>query len=177
MPRPSHTCEEGLVFWATFLVTWSGADLGFEITNQIAEDLIIIAWRKRPYLKGFGNSENLSRSLFSAVPIDIVAISSFCKLGCIVVHMDWGVRNSTSGFKNTIMTLLTKYGPASCDKKCHSEHQTLFPLFGEGLGMRLGIGNVQTELELTADIENSSIRCFPTLRTCDRSRDETKVSK
>ena len=27
----------------TFLVTWGRADLGFEITNQIAEDLIIIA--------------------------------------------------------------------------------------------------------------------------------------
>jgi len=50
-------------------------------------------------------------------------------------------------------------------------------LFGEGLGTRLGTGNVQTELELTADIENSSIRCFPTLRTYDRSRDEKKVSK
>jgi len=22
VPRPSHTCEEGLVFWATFLVPW-----------------------------------------------------------------------------------------------------------------------------------------------------------
>jgi len=46
LPRPSHTCEEGLVFWATYLVTWGGANLGFEITNQNAEDLITIALRK-----------------------------------------------------------------------------------------------------------------------------------
>ena len=36
------------------------------------------------------------------------------------------------------MTFFTKYGPAPCDKNCRSEHQTLFPLFGEGLGTRLG---------------------------------------
>jgi len=38
------------------------------------------------------------------------------------------------------MTFLMKYGPAPCDKKCCSEHQTLltlFPLFKEGLGTRL----------------------------------------
>ena len=28
--------------------------------------------------------------------------------------------------------------PRPCDKKSRSEHQTLFPLFGEGLGTRLG---------------------------------------
>ena len=39
-------------------------------------------------LKRIENSENLSRSLFSAVPIDFAAVSSFCKLGCVVVHMD-----------------------------------------------------------------------------------------
>ena len=42
VPIPSRMCKEGLVFCATFFVTWGGADLGFEITNQIAEDLIII---------------------------------------------------------------------------------------------------------------------------------------
>ena len=36
-------------------------------------------------------------------------------------------------FKNAIMTFYTKYDPAPCDKK----YQTLFPLFGEGLGTRL----------------------------------------
>ena len=35
------------------------------------------------------------------------------------------------------MTFFTKYGPAPCDKKCCSDHQTLFLHFGEGLGMRL----------------------------------------
>ena len=35
------------------------------------------------------------------------------------------------------MTFFTKYGPAPCDKNCRSEHQTLFPLFGEGLGTGL----------------------------------------
>jgi len=40
----------------------------------------------------------------------------------------------TSGFKNAIMTFFTKYGPAPCDKKCRSEHQTLFLLFGLLLG-------------------------------------------
>ena len=41
-----------------------------------------------PILKRIGNSENLTRSLFSAVPIDFAAVSSFCKPGCVVVHMD-----------------------------------------------------------------------------------------
>lgn len=46
MPRPStrakrvHTCEEGL---SNILVTRSGADLGFEMTNQTAEDVIMFA--------------------------------------------------------------------------------------------------------------------------------------
>ena len=29
--------------------------------------------------------------------------------------------------------ILYVVGPAPCDKKCHSEHQTLFPLFGGGV--------------------------------------------
>ena len=45
-----------------------------------------------------GSSENLSHSLFSAVPVDLVAISSFCKRGCAVVHMHRGVRNLNTGF-------------------------------------------------------------------------------
>jgi len=32
------------------------------------------------------------------------------------------------------MTFFTKYGSTSYDKKCCSEHQTLFPLFGGGSG-------------------------------------------
>jgi len=32
------------------------------------------------------------------------------------------------------MTFFTKYNPAPCDKKCRSEHQTLFPLFRGGSG-------------------------------------------
>jgi len=62
--------------------------------------------------------------------------------------MDWDVRNSRSGYKNAIMTFFTKYGPAPCDKNCRSDHQTLFPLFGEGLGTRLnqhmyfGVGDI-----------------------------------
>ena len=43
----------------------------------------------------------------------------------------------SSGYKNAIMTFFTKYGPTPCDKNRCSEHQTLFPLFGEGLGTRL----------------------------------------
>jgi len=30
-----------------------------------------------------------------------------------------------------------QFDPAPCDKKSRSKHQTLFPLFGEGLGTRL----------------------------------------
>ena len=32
--------------------------------------------------------------------------------------------------QNAIITFLTLYSPAPCAKKCRSEHQTLFPLFG-----------------------------------------------
>ena len=39
-------------------------------------------------LKRIGNSENLSHSLFSALPVDFAAVSSFYKPGCVVVHMD-----------------------------------------------------------------------------------------
>ena len=35
---------------------------------------------------------------------------------------------------NAIITFFTPFDPAPCDKKCRSEHQTLFPLFGEGSG-------------------------------------------
>lgn len=35
------TCEGGLVFCATPLVTRGRTDFGFEITNQIAADLVI----------------------------------------------------------------------------------------------------------------------------------------
>ena len=33
-----------------------------------------------------------------------------------------------------IITSFTPFDPAPCDKKSRSEHQTLFPLFGEGSG-------------------------------------------
>ena len=38
---------------------------------------------------------------------------------------------------NAMITSFTPFDPTLCDKKSRSEHQTLFPLFGEGLGMRL----------------------------------------
>ena len=34
---------------------------------------------------------------------------------------------------NAIITFFTPFDPAPCDKKCRSEHQTLFPLFGGGV--------------------------------------------
>ena len=34
---------------------------------------------------------------------------------------------------NAIITFFMPFDPAPCDKKCHSEHQTLFPLFGGGV--------------------------------------------
>ena len=41
-PPSSHTCEkEGLVFWATFLVTWGRVAPRSESLNQIAEHMII----------------------------------------------------------------------------------------------------------------------------------------
>ena len=35
---------------------------------------------------------------------------------------------------NAIITFFTLFDSAPCDKKSRSEHQTLFPLFGEGSG-------------------------------------------
>ena len=50
MPRPSRTCEkEGLVFWATFLITWCRVAPQSEGSNQILERIIVCAWRKRSY--------------------------------------------------------------------------------------------------------------------------------
>ena len=47
------------------------------------------------------------------------------------------------------MTFVMLYGPASCEKKRHSEHQTLSLLFGEGLH-----GN-ETKRGWEIDLENS----------------------
>ena len=71
----------------------------------------------------------LSCNLYSAVPIDFVDISSFCKWDCVIVYMPQDIRNSSSGFKNANMTFFTRCGPAPSDKKCHSEHQTFLLLF------------------------------------------------
>jgi len=68
-------CEECLVLWAAVLATWGRAHLGIEITNQIADDVIIFAWRKRSYLN---HSENLSHSLFLVFPINLESVSGFC---------------------------------------------------------------------------------------------------
>ena len=35
---------------------------------------------------------------------------------------------------NAIITFFMPFDPAPCDKRSCSEHQTLFPLFGEGSG-------------------------------------------
>jgi len=43
VPYTLCTCEGGLVFCATSLVTRGRTDFGFEITNQIAENMIIFA--------------------------------------------------------------------------------------------------------------------------------------
>ena len=59
----------------------------------------------------------MSHSLFSAVPVDLAAISSFCKWGCVVVHMHQDIRNSSARFKNTIMTCFTMCGPAPYDTR------------------------------------------------------------
>ena len=51
-PAPPHTWEkEGLVFWATFLVTWGGVAPWSERSNQIAECIIICAWCKQSYFE------------------------------------------------------------------------------------------------------------------------------
>jgi len=74
----------------------------------------------------------LSRSLFLAVPIDLVAVSSFRKQDfvTVVVHMHRDVRNYSSSFRNAIMTFLTKYGPTPHGQKCCLEHQSLFRFSG-----------------------------------------------
>lgn len=72
----------------------------------------------------------LSCSLYSAVPIDFVDISSFCKWDCVIVYMARDVRNSSSGFKNANTPFLTRCGPAPSDEKCRSEHQTSFCFSG-----------------------------------------------
>ena len=64
-----------------------------EITNQITEDFIIFAWCKRSYF------EQVSHSLFSAVPVDFAAISSICKLDC---EYSLRCRKSSSGFKHSL---------------------------------------------------------------------------
>ena len=46
---------------------------------------------------------------------------------------------------NAIITFFTPFDPAPCDKKSRSEHQTLFPLFGEGSGHEtMGRGGMGT---------------------------------
>ena len=51
-------------------------------------------------------------------------------------------RSSMPAVQCTCMgnAFFTPFDPTPCDKKCRSEHQTLFPLFRRGLGTRLGEG-------------------------------------
>ena len=55
------------------------------------------------------------------------AIVPTAQLG-IILHAACNARG------NAIITFFTPFDPAPCDKKSRSEHQTLFPLFGEGSG-------------------------------------------
>jgi len=77
----------------------------------------------------------LSRSLFSDVPIDFCGHLQLLQTG--LCYMDCVIWTEASETRvpdiNAIMTFFTKYGPTPCDKNCRSEHQTLFPLFGEDL--------------------------------------------
>ena len=56
------------------------------------------------------------------------------------------------------MTFFTKYGPAHCDKNCRSEHQTLFPLFGEGLGTRLSAVHAYGDFWFWAQFLRKSVK-------------------
>ena len=53
----------------------------------------------------------------------------------IILHTAWG---------NAIITFFMPFDPAPCDKKSRSEHQTLFPLFGEGSGHETSIDLLST---------------------------------
>ena len=55
------------------------------------------------------------------------AIVQTAQLG-IILHA------ACNAWGNAIITFFTPFDPAPCDKKSRSEHQTLFPLFGEGSG-------------------------------------------
>jgi len=107
-------CEESLVFWAPFLGTWGGADLGTEIgrwgeadlgteiTNQITENFTYMTW-----VIVFRTELEVVKTCLAAFFTSCAAILSFFKWGCIVVHMHRGIRNSSSRFKMQ----LQKYGP------------------------------------------------------------------
>ena len=82
-------------------------------------------------LNRFEGSENLSHSLHVFVyPSRLcghLELMYICKQGCTEVS------------ENPVPELKCNYDIlyAACDKKCHSERQTLIPLFGKGLGTRL----------------------------------------
>ena len=71
-------------------------------------------------------SENLTLSLFSAVPIDLVAIQAFVSRAMLLSICTEASETQSAGVKNAIMIFFMTYGHVPRDKKCHSEHQTLF---------------------------------------------------
>ena len=65
---------------------------------------------------------------------------------------------------NAIITFFMPFDPAPCDKKSCSEHQTLFPLFGEGSGHETmgegGGGAGNKAKEMLHLVPNSSLVSF-----------------
>ena len=68
---------------------------------------------------------------FSCHSSPIRELESDCRTSSSMRSSIPAVRCTCTG--NAIITFFTPFDPAPCDKKCRSEHQTLFPLFGGGV--------------------------------------------
>ena len=137
-PDPPWKVEEGLVFWATFLVTWGGAIHHKECHNCIFKsgtwfsdssvhmDYYTATLTKKLEMaaRSTGTAENRLRDKFSLLPIRFrIRPLTSCKYNYI--------------FCNLIGDLKSKTSPAPCDKKMLFRTQEVHVLFSRvHLGMR-----------------------------------------
>ena len=91
--------------------------------------IYLVSWPAPPRMCEKGGSGVLNDFFCHSSPIR--ELESDCRTSSSTRSSMPAVRCTCTG--NAIITFFMPFNPAPCDKKFHSEHQTLFPLFGGGV--------------------------------------------
>ena len=132
-PDPPWKVEEGLVFWATFLVR------PYIIKNVITAFLNPVLEFLTPQCIWTMTQLHLQKLKMATKSSGTGKNSLWDKFGYLQFGSKiWSLMSCKHNwvFCDVIGYLKTEVSPAPCDKKCCSTHQTLFT-HAEGLGMRL----------------------------------------